>query len=125
MSAETENGPDAGFSLLEVIVAFTILAISLSYVVQTISSGTQMFNRSANLSRISIAVEDLWVREVRDVNGVVDKSGTSPEGIRWRLTSEAIPTTKKVPLYVVRIEMAESENSSTPYRFTYILSGKP
>lgn len=121
---DIESSED-GFSLLEVIVAFTILAISLAYSVQTISSGTTTFSKSTKLSNVSLAVDDLWVREIRNVNGEADRAGQSDFGLRWQFTSSVVPSSKNIPLYLVRVQISETDTDPNPYRFTYFVSGKP
>ena len=45
----TGDGHEAGFTLLETIIAFLILAISLALGVETISQGARTFLRSGDM----------------------------------------------------------------------------
>ena len=116
---------ESGFSLLEVIVAFGILAISLAYSTQTISSGTQTFGRSAALSNLAATIANLRAMELKNINGEVRKAGQSEFGMRWEYTSSLIPSGKKTAMYLVRVQVTEPGADAPPYKFNYLISGKP
>ncbi len=79
-----------GFSLLEVLVAFSILALSLSVLFQIYSRGTQStalshdYNRAVIIAQSKMAELD---QERKIVLG--EKNGTTDEEVQWqRIVSE-------------------------------------
>ena len=50
---------EAGFTLLETIIAFLILAISLTLGVETISQGAKTFQRSADVEKATLILHGL------------------------------------------------------------------
>ncbi len=83
-----------GFSLLEVLVAFTILALSLSVLFQIYSQGT----RNTSLARdyntaVIIAQSKLAVLDEEKKIEISEISGSTEQGIHWqrRITSYTDP----------------------------------
>ncbi|MDJ0613686.1 MAG: prepilin-type N-terminal cleavage/methylation domain-containing protein [Rhizobiaceae bacterium] len=124
-SMNRTEAQDDGFSLLEVIIAFTVLAISLSIGVQTISGGTGTFKKSAEISRTAIAIDELWSTKIREINNEENRSGELENGVKWRYRSTAIPGKTTVPLYVVKVLVTETDSWEKAVDFTYFVSGKP
>lgn len=125
MSASNHETNDAGFSLLEVIIAFTVLSISLAIGVQTISSGANTFKRATLVSNISFAIDELWVQEIRKINTQGSKSGELPRGIKWQYVSTQVPDQRSIPIYSVAVQITSSETWEGAYKFTYFVGGKP
>lgn len=98
----------SGFSLLETIVAATIVAIAFSVAFSGISTsarGTEridLADRRAEAARSILAALDLIDR----VSPADSASGTTPNGFEWRMaTREFIPAGPGQPLAVIEITL--------------------
>ena len=63
----TGDSHEAGFTLLETIIAFLILAISLALGVETISQGTRTFMRSGDLEKASLTLHGLAAGQLHKI----------------------------------------------------------
>ena len=83
-----------GFSLLEVLVAFTILALSLSVLFQIYSQGTRNTSlaRDYNTAVITAQSQLAALDEEKKIE-ISDISGSTEQGIHWqrRITGYADP----------------------------------
>lgn len=96
-----------GFSLIEVLVAFTILALSLGVLYKS-AGGSSIAVRTAAESDRAL----LWARSLMGrwpSEGIVgwDESGTTEDGFRWNVQSRALPDpqglTRRWSLYEVEV----------------------
>lgn len=88
-SSKCENEKEAGFSLVEVIVALAILALSLAVLLSVISNGIQYADRAEKLARAGTLAQSLLAgigTEVPIQPG--QTAGEFPEGFRWRVRAE-------------------------------------
>jgi len=75
----------AGFSLLEVLVAFSILALSLGVLFQIYSRGSSVTALSRDYSKaLIVAQSQLAALDLEDQIELGDKSGKSKNGIQWQ-----------------------------------------
>jgi general secretion pathway protein I len=87
------NGPtQRGFSLLEVLVAFTVLALSLGVMMQVISSNNRGLAIATKYSKATILAESILaqVGEIYPLEVSV-RQGELESGFRWRLVIEQNP----------------------------------
>jgi len=107
---------EAGFSLLEVLVAFTILALSLGLLMQSFSTSMRGLRLSEEYTKATMLAEstlaqvgislDLKVGELR---------GEAADGFHWRLTVQPYVAPSGAPLtgalipYLVEVTVSWSE----------------
>ena len=83
-------GPDAGFTLVETLVAFAILALSLGALFEVVSDAVRRTSRAEKLSQASLALQTLLARVGSDIplqQGQPD--GQFANGLHWRVRIEA------------------------------------
>lgn len=80
---------EAGFTLVEVVVALAILALSLSVLLKMISNGVWQTDRAEKLARAGSLAQSLLAKvgtEVPIREGQTE--GELADGFRWRLRTE-------------------------------------
>lgn len=92
-----------GFTLLETIIAFLILALSLSVTVQTISSGAKSFHRAADLQRANLVMDELASVQIPALTGSKELNGEVDES-KW--TIKALEIDDKYPGGLIAVEIA-------------------
>ncbi len=104
MNAPAANCGQDGFTLLETIIAFLILSISLAVAVQTISQGALAFRRSADLQQASLVMEMLAGGEIRSLASPGEISGKI-NSASWRMTATAIGDRYPGNIFVVEVQI--------------------
>jgi|TARA_R110000772_G_scaffold46915_2_gene107227 general secretion pathway protein I len=115
---------EGGFSLIEMIVAIVILALSLGMLYQAAAGAT----RNVRIDeRYSYAV--LMAQSVLAENSVVAVGGVSgageTEGYRWRLSSRPLASGSSVdvgpvPLYALEVHIEWDDGSSSGRQLTLV-----
>ena len=80
---------EAGFTLVEVVVALAILALSLAVLLNVISNGLRQTDRAKKMAQAGSLAQSLLSKlgtEVPIQEGLT--SGEFPEGFRWRVRAE-------------------------------------
>ncbi len=105
-----------GFTLLEVLVAFTITALALGVVFQTYGRGAHAMAAAAHYSRaVTLADSLLAVAGVEEELAPGEVAGESEDGFRWvRTTSEHVdieivdegPQSQGVSAWEVEVEVS-------------------
>lgn len=81
-----------GFSLLEVLVAFTIMALSLGALYATLGGSLRSVARAGDVSRAALLAESLLAFYRQVPEGGIDVSGASEDGaLTWRVRSDPFP----------------------------------
>ncbi|MEX0347711.1 MAG: prepilin-type N-terminal cleavage/methylation domain-containing protein [Rhizobiaceae bacterium] len=96
------SGQD-GFTLLETIIAFLILALSLSMTVQTISSGAKTFHRAADLQRANLVMNELASVQLSKLTKSGEQNGQIGES-GWTIKAQKIDD--KYPGGLIAVEVA-------------------
>ncbi|MEO1702964.1 MAG: prepilin-type N-terminal cleavage/methylation domain-containing protein [Pseudomonadota bacterium] len=109
---------DDAFTLLEVIIAFTILALSLAIATQTIARSVITYTRADLLERASDAALEVAATRLSSVGEPGTGQGVLGNGARWSTVAELIEDVDGSPLLAVTIEVTIPEDLTTPYRFT-------
>jgi general secretion pathway protein I len=108
-------GNKNGFTLLEVLVAFVLLATTVTVILQLFSSGIKALSVSEDYATAVIKAESK-MREILDNDQLSENvwSETSPEGYRFDITvAQTYETrTKDLPLKILEIDVTMSWNKS-------------
>jgi general secretion pathway protein I len=87
--SDDEQKSQAGFTLVEVVVALAILALSLAVLLNVISNGMRQIDSTRKLAQAGALAQLLLAKlgtEMRIQEGL--SSGEFPEGFRWRVRAE-------------------------------------
>lgn len=117
MSAACTNSGEDGFTLLETIIAFLILAISLGIAVETISSGVMTFRRASDLEQASQIMERLAAVEMRKLNAARVLEGKTDDGAGWKLTVRPIGGRRDRPFFAVTAEIRPRGGSGPVFEY--------
>ncbi len=104
MTHQGNNGGDEGFTLLETIIAFLILAMSLSVTVQTISSSGLTFRRASDLQRASFVMEELAAVQLAKLAKAEHRTGKLGQS-SWSMTVIEVEDNYPGKLLAVDIEV--------------------
>ena len=123
----TGDSHEAGFTLLETIVAFLILAISLALSVETISQGTRTFLRSGDLEKASLVLHGLAAGQlfkIADTDVLSGKAGGKAGAQKaWRITATAVSDNHARPLLAVRVAIWPSGQNGPVFTYHTFSSG--
>jgi general secretion pathway protein I len=115
---------EAGFLLLETIVAFLILAIALAIGVQSVAQGTGSVRRADEVATASMVAREVFATEAREIVEPGTRSGVHPSGAAWRLTAGLVPDGGPLPLYHVVVEV-RPVRSGRAYDYRSFAVGTP
>jgi general secretion pathway protein I len=88
-----EQDPEAGFTLVEIIVALAILSISLGLLLNVISSGMWRSSQAQSLSEANSLAQSLLARVGADLPiEPAQRAGEFAGGFHWRLSIERYGT---------------------------------
>lgn len=100
----------AGFSLLEVVVAFAVLALTLGALYQIFASAARRAAQAQELTRaVSLAESKLTEAGMVDALARGAQGGTTDDHLRWQRLVEPLP---------VPDEGAKGQVALVPYRIT-------
>jgi general secretion pathway protein I len=104
-------GRKDGFTLLEVLVAFVLLATTVTVVLQLFSSGIKALSRSEDYATAVVRAESK-MREILDNEQLTENAWneTSPEGYRFDITVAKVykARTKDLPMKILEIDITMS-----------------
>lgn len=104
-----------GFSLLEVMVAFVIMAMSLALLYRAMGGSADAVARVTQQQRAALLAQSLLDSRDYVGPGGWNESGESA-GMQWRASSHLFPSGEAappaVPLHEVRIDISWSHNGS-------------
>ena len=90
------RGRDEGFTLLEVIVAFVVLSLSLIAVNKSVAFATTQIRRAEQVRQAEELAQQVWVDITLSNNGIARHArGISQTGLRWELYSKPIDSMSK------------------------------
>ncbi len=120
----TRNSQD-GFTLLETILAFLILSISMGVAVETISRGGMTFRRAGDLEKASLVLSELAVNQLKGINKAERTDGKGDDGESWTLISNAAGLTNNKPTFAVRISIRPRGESGPVFDYlSFVTNGK-
>lgn len=105
-----------GFSLLEVLVAFSIMAMSLAALYQASGGSVRAHVQAERVTKAAVLADNLIAAWRVVPRSGVDEQGEAPPDMRWRLYSEPLEVSVESPLWelhrlVVEIEWANAQPS--------------
>ena len=111
----------SGFSLLEILVAFSILALALGVLLQSFSTGMRGVTQSELYSRATLLAESLFAQAGRD-EAMLDGElrGEFDDTFRWRVsltpyeTDDLDPRKLNLDPVAVSVEVEWDEGDRTP-----------
>lgn len=95
-----------GFTLLEVIVAFAILALALIATNQSVAMATSQIRRSEEIQQAEMLAQDVLVEIMLGATVPRSASGDDPSELRWKLSSEELRIATGSPLARVTLEIS-------------------
>ncbi len=111
----------SGFSLLEVLVAFSILALALGVLLQSFSTGTRGVTQSGLYSRATLLAESIFAQVGRDEELFEgEHSGEFDDFFRWRValipyeSEDLDPRKLSLEPVAVTVEVEWDEGDRTP-----------
>lgn len=112
-SRNKEGPPPKGFSLLEVLIAFTILALGLGVLLQVFSKGINTATLSAHYGRATALAEagiGLVGLDIPLEPGL--RGGETEDGLRWQVQvtevnlDDLLPGEAPMPAYLITSEVS-------------------
>ncbi|HWP57288.1 MAG TPA: type II secretion system protein [Candidatus Acidoferrales bacterium] len=91
MRGEAKRGRRAGFTLLEVVVAMTIVGLGIVTVLEVFSLGLRLSGRSVEVSQARLDGQSV-MDEALVYGPGREESGSLPSGNRWRLRAGTVET---------------------------------
>ena len=82
----------AGFTLIEIIVAFAVLALGLTLLIGTLSGATRQVRQAGDAGRAALHAQTLLAQQASVLQGPVRANGELEEG-RYRWQFQATPWT--------------------------------
>ena len=119
----TDDGKEAGFTLLETIIAFLILAISLAMSVETISQGARTFQQSADLEKATLILHGLAAGQLFKIGDAGTFSGKAGGESAWRISATAVPDNHTRPLLAVTVAIRPRGQSGPVFTHHTFSSG--
>ncbi|HEY1258692.1 MAG TPA: type II secretion system protein [Stellaceae bacterium] len=95
---ETEKVASAGFTLVEILVALAIVALTFGFALQAFSGAFNWVDRNRKTAHALVLAQSTLARVGRDI-AVIDgvMSGTDNDGYSWRVDTIPYGDTRNVP----------------------------
>ena len=119
----TGDGHEAGFTLLETIIAFLILAISLALGVETISQGARTFLRSGDMEKASLTLHGLAAGQLFKIAETDVISSDSGGKAAVQITATAVSDDHARPLLAVRVAIWPRGRNGPVFTYQTFSSG--
>jgi type II secretory pathway pseudopilin PulG len=115
---------EAGFLLVETIVAFLVLSIALAIGVQSVAQGTASVRRADAAAVAAMVAREIVATRAGGLAAPGEWSGQHPSGAAWRLTAARVPDERALPLYLVSVAVRPA-GSSRAYDYRSFAVGEP
>ena len=107
-----------GFSLLEVLVAFSIMGMALGALYNVVGGSVRATHRIEQASRASLVARSLLALYPYVPAAGISAQGSSPDGLHWSVSSEPFqyPFEKQParPLHQIRIVVSGADGGRAP-----------
>ena len=80
-----------GFSLLEILVAFAIMALALGVLYHALGTSVRAAAEADRHTRAVLTAESLLAQHDSVPAGGLGRAGSTPDGFTWRVASEPYP----------------------------------
>jgi len=97
---------DEGFTLIEVIVAFAILALALIATNQSVAMATSQIRRSEEIQQAEMLAQGVLIEIMLGATVPRSASGDDPSELRWKLSSTELRIAANSPLARVTLEIS-------------------
>lgn len=97
---------DEGFTLIEVIVAFAILALALIATNQSVAMATSQIRRSEEIQQTEMLAQGVLIEIMLGATVPRSASGDDPSELRWKLSSMELRIAANSPLARVTLEIS-------------------
>jgi type II secretory pathway pseudopilin PulG len=117
---------ESGFILIEVMVAFLILAIALAVGVQAIAQGTMAVRRADEMTAASLVIHELDATLMQALPGAGVWQGTHGNGSDWRIVAETLSEDDEAaPLLAIAVNL-QPRGARVPYHYrSFAIGSKP
>ena len=122
MTRLVQESGESGFTLLETLIAFLILSMSLSVTVQTISRGGLTFRRAADIEKANLVMQELSANVVAGMNGPGEFSGKMEFG-SWKIVARQIDDNLPGTLLALDVEIRPRDEEGPLFEFKTIATG--
>lgn len=129
MTPGCENGAqagdgEAGFALLETVIAFVILATALAVAMQTVSQSARALVRAADLERAGQVLDSLAVSRLRSLERAGTFGGEDDRGGEWQVTARDVRDARSRPLFSVEATVWPRGRSGPQFSYhTFAVGG--
>jgi general secretion pathway protein I len=111
---------DEGFTLLEVIVAFAILALALIATNQSVAMATSQIRRSEEIQRAEMLAQDVLVQIMLGATIPRSASADGPSELRWKISSTELRIATNSPLARVTLEISTDSGRKVRDYITFV-----
>lgn len=131
LAVQTNNESERGFSLIEVLVAFTILSLVMILSLQAASQAIRHLGQAGKISTMLRDGQSLLARVNAEPRIAVGQSqGSTPGGHFWHLDISAVPASPEpgwtgARAFAVEVSIAETEALEAPLRLSTIIVATP
>jgi Tfp pilus assembly protein PilV len=112
---------EAGFLLVETMVAFLILAIALAIGVQSVAQGTAALRRAEAAAAADVVAREIFATRTASLSQAGAWTGRHPNGAAWRLSATPVADGRLPPLYRVTVEVQPARDGPV-YDFTGLVA---
>src|SRR5262245_43224773 len=113
-----------GFTLIEILIAFAILVVSLAVLFQSFSSGLDAVTRTGRATSAVLRARSSMDRvgaEIPLVPG--EHSGSGEEGLTWHVklaptAPDIAPAVQGLPVQLLQVDVTVSGDKTTPVALT-------
>jgi type II secretion system protein I len=111
---------DEGFTLLEVIVAFAILALALIATNQSVAMATSQIRRSEEIQQAEMLAQDVLVEIMVGTTVPRSASGDGTSELRWKISSTELRIATNSPLARVTLEISTDSGRKVRDYITFV-----
>lgn len=118
------QGGEAGFALLETVVAFVILAVALAVAMQTVSQSARALVRAQDMERARQVLDGLAVSRLRALDRAGSFTGQDGQGGEWLVTASDVRDARGRPLFAVEATIWPRGRSGPQFSYhTFAVGG--
>lgn len=116
---------DAGFMLVETIVAFLILAMALGVAVEAVSQAVASTRRAQSAAAVSLVAGEVLAAREDTVTGPGTWSGRHANGATWQMVAQRLRDDGPQQLYLLTLEVQPPGRASSQQFRTFVVGVPP